>query len=329
MNVRDFDVPAEVAERYPTLFASHQSNGEFFNPWRTGNQKPRTTDLLKWQLSKNPHKAAKKAETPVAVDRAGLAPFNNATGAKSLWLGHATFLIEVDGFRALIDPVYGVVGAFVKRFTEHPFPLADLPPLDAVILTHGHYDHLDTQTLDTVAKLQPGAQFVAPLGQGRYVPRSAGEVLEVDWWQSIDFGGVEAVFLPAQHWHRRGAFDYNKGLWGGWMFRGSQTIFHAGDSGYFDGFKLLGELFEVDLALLPVGAFEPRWFMKSQHMNPEDSLQAFADLNASHFVAMHWGTYDLTDEPLNMGADEVRRLAEESGIAARVHAPAPGGFVGA
>jgi L-ascorbate metabolism protein UlaG (beta-lactamase superfamily) len=133
------------------------------------------------------------------------------------------------------------------------------------------------------------------------------------------------VFVPMQHWHRRGLRDYNKALWGAW--RVGDRVFHCGDTGYCDVFGLLGELFAFDIALMPVGAFEPRWFMKQQHMNPQESMRAFGELGASRFVAMHWGTYDLTDEPLNLGAERIVALAAEEGRARNVFVPPPGGLL--
>ncbi|MGM0554890.1 MAG: MBL fold metallo-hydrolase [Myxococcota bacterium] len=317
--------PAELVDRYPDFFADHCEDGEFFNPW-TGKTKPPFTDLLKWQFSKNPHKEQKRLEEPVAPTHAGLEEFEASDAAvKMLWLGHASFLVEVDGLRCLIDPVYGKVGAFVKRFSEDPYPLDDLPDVHAILVTHGHYDHLDTQTLRRCAEIWPDAHFLSPLGQGRYFPDACGEVRELDWWDRLEVRGVSVTLVPTQHWHRRGLTDHNKALWGGWVL--GDRVLHAGDSGYCEVFSLLGELFDLDIAILPVGAYEPRWFMKPQHMNPEEALQSFHELDADHMVGMHWGTYDLTDEPLNEGARRARELAEDSGLADRVHVPAPGEFV--
>ena len=327
VDVLPIDIPAALRDRYPDFFAPHCDDGEFFNPWRSRDNAS-FGDMLKWQFSKNPWKGEKKKEEPVEPDRDGLDQFRASDAAlKSIWLGHASFLIELDGWKGLVDPVYGTVGAFVKRFGEEPYPIEDLPSVDAVFLTHGHYDHLDVQTLRRVAEVNPDATFLSPLGQARYIPSEAGDVTELDWWERVDFGGIEAHFVPAQHWHRRGVFDQNRALWGGWVFRGSRTAFHCGDSGYCDLFSLLGELYDIDLAFLPAGAYEPRWFMKVQHMNPAEAVQSFRDLRADRFAAMHWGTYDLTDEPLNKGAEVVAEEARTAGVESALRLPRPGGFV--
>lgn len=327
MEPRPYPVSGDARARFPDFFAEHRRGSKFFTPW-AGGELPGFSDMLRWQFGTNPWRAEKRADEPPEPDREGLDRFlESDVSAGVVWLGQAGFLAVLDGFRFLIDPVYGTVGAFVKRLSAEPFPLDRLPPIDAVFLSHGHYDHLDVQTLRAIAELSPNARFCVPLGQRRYLPTACRDVVELDWWQALDFPGpVEAVFVPAQHWHRRGPFDQNAALWGGWMFRGSRTLFHSGDSGYCGVFELLGTMFDVDLAMLPVGAYEPRWFMKTQHMNPEESLQSFHDLGASRFVAMHWGTYDLTDEPPTLGAREIERLAAEAGVRGQVFVPRPGGF---
>jgi L-ascorbate metabolism protein UlaG (beta-lactamase superfamily) len=314
-----------IRERFPEYFAEHCDDGEFYNPW-SGKMGSNFGDLLKWQFSSNPHKERKRLEQPVAPDQQGLAAFEASDAdIKLVWLGHASYLLEIDGLRVLIDPVVGRAGVFVKRFSQDPYQLDELPDIHAVFNTHGHYDHLDKSTLARCAELWPEARFVTPLGQGRYLPRACGDVLELDWWERIDIDGIEGTLVPVQHWHRRGLADQNAALWGGWVFGG--RVFHAGDSGYCDVFSLLGELFDLEVAMLPVGAYEPRWFMKPQHMNPEEALQAFRDLGADHLAGMHWGTFDLTDEPLNEGAERIRELADEADLAERVHVPPPGGAI--
>jgi L-ascorbate metabolism protein UlaG (beta-lactamase superfamily) len=284
------------------------------------------TDLLKWQLSSNPWKAEKKLERPISPDFEGIDAFKRSTAEiRVLWMGHASFLVGIGDQNVLFDPVYGKLGPFISRWSDEPFPLSELPPIDAVFLSHGHYDHLDKETLDAVARANPRADFFVPLGQDSNLPRSCAHIHTFDWWDCARWNGLELTFLPTQHWHRRGLRDYNKALWGGW--RVGERVFHCGDSGYCDVFALLGKLFTFDVAMMPVGAFEPRWFMKTQHMNPAESLRAFQELGAERFVAMHWGTYDLTDEPLNLGGERIVALAAEEGVSSSVFVPAIGGLL--
>jgi L-ascorbate metabolism protein UlaG (beta-lactamase superfamily) len=154
-------------------------------------------------------------------------------------------------------------------------------------------------------------------------------VVELNWWQHIDVDGVKVHLVPAQHWHRRGAFDLNKALWGGFVLAGTHNVYHSGDTGYFDGFGLIGEVFgTIEAACLPLGAYEPRWFMQAQHMSPEQSLDALNALRAQHFVGMHWGAYDLSDEPLAAGPALVYGEAQRRGLGSdRLHVLHPGGSV--
>lgn len=248
-------------------------------------------------------------------------------GTKVLWIGHASFLVEFDGFRLLIDPVFGPASRFVPRKAPVPFGVEALAHIDCVLITHGHYDHLDVDSLKALRDAQDGDAFVVlPLGLGGAIPQGFKQVIELDWWGAVDFEGVRATLVPAQHWHRRGLTDTNKALWGGYVIEGTQVLYHSGDSGYFGGFRVIGELFpEIAVAMLPVGAYEPRWFMHPQHMNPTESLQAFDDLGAAHFIAMHWGTFDLTDEPLQQGAARLDELVDQQGRCAECfHVLQPG-----
>ena len=319
--------PAHLADDDLIYFAEHCGGGRFFNPWSQDLRPAGPLELLKWQFSSNPWAEDKRREEPLdSVDNA-LERFEAMASPKALWLGHASFLVDIDGFRALIDPVFGGASMFVPRKVPAPFAVEELPHVDAVLITHGHYDHLDRTTLGRLAREQgAGTTVVTPLGLGGVIPSGFERVVEIDWWTQVDFGGLEVALVPAQHWHRRGAFDTNRALWGGYVLEGSHTLYHCGDSGYFGGFEVIGEVFpEIKLAMLPVGAYEPRWFMRPQHMNPEEALQTFDDLGAARFVGMHWGTFDLTDEPLRQGAERLQKLVAEQGRDAdRYHLPRPG-----
>jgi L-ascorbate metabolism protein UlaG (beta-lactamase superfamily) len=267
--------------------------------------------VLKWsvvdRLTGKRRRAPDRAPVPtVAPDLARLAtPPARGEGARITWLGHASFLVQLDGVSLLIDPVLGErVAGVISRNVAVPIPAERLPHIDAALVTHSHYDHLDLPTLKQV-----GAPVYAGLGLRRLLEKEGLRCRELGWWQAAQVGGVEITFVPAQHWSRRGLGDTNRTLWGGFVVKGSSaTLYHAGDTAWFGGFAEIGRRFALDAALLPIGAYDPAWFMSPQHMNPEEALRAFQDLGARTFVAMHWGTFKLSDEPLD---EPPRRLEAE------------------
>ena len=218
-------------------------------------------------------------------------------GARLTWLGHASWLVQLDGVSLLIDPVLGdTIPGFIRRNGAPGVATRALPPITASLVSHNHFDHLDLPTLRQV-----GAPIVGGVGLTRYFARARLTVTELDWWASTRVGPVTVHFVPAQHWSRRGVSDANETLWGGFVVEGSSArVYHTGDTAYFEGFREIGRRFPaLDAALLPIGAYDPEWFMSKQHMNPEDAVRAFEDLGARNFLAMHWGTFKLTDEPLD------------------------------
>ncbi|MBL8602613.1 MAG: MBL fold metallo-hydrolase [Myxococcales bacterium] len=233
--------------------------------------------------------------------------------ASLTWVGHASFVLRLGGRVVVIDPVWSTrIQGVVPRHVAPGVALDALPPVDVVLISHAHHDHLD---LATLTRIGPNALYVVPLGVGALLKRNGlPRVIECDWWQSTRVGDLELTLVPARHWSMRGPFDRNDALWGGWVLRGPEgTAYHTGDTGYFDGFaEIRRRLGVIDWAMMPIGAYEPRWFMQPQHMNPDDAFRAFADLEARHFVAMHWGTFQLTDEPLDAPPGEITRLFEAS-----------------
>jgi L-ascorbate metabolism protein UlaG (beta-lactamase superfamily) len=234
------------------------------------------------------------------------------------FIGHATFLIQTSAENILTDPMYSeragplnLVGP--RRVRQPAVRLDDLPPISIVLLSHNHYDHCDVRTLRTLAvRFDP--LVVTPLGNGRLV-RSAGirRVEELDWWQASRASTLPVTVTPARHFSARSPLDRNRALWGGFMLAvpGSARIFFAGDTAYGPFFRDIRErLGPADLALLPIGAYEPRWFMQSVHMNPAEAVQAHLDLEAAESIGMHFGTFQLTtegiDDPLR-ALDEARR----------------------
>jgi L-ascorbate metabolism protein UlaG (beta-lactamase superfamily) len=233
----------------------------------------------------------------VEPDLAALAtPPAAGEGARLTWLGHASWLVQLDGVSLLIDPVLrDTIPGFIRRNVPPGVPVEKLPPIAATLVSHNHYDHLDMPTVRQV-----GAPVVTGLGMARYFSQGA-RLTELDWWGTTKVGAVTVHFVPAQHWSRRGLQDINETLWGGFVVEGSSArVYHSGDTAWFEGFREIGRRFpQLDAAMLPIGAYDPAWFMEKQHMNPEQAVQAFEDLGARRFLAMHWGTFKLTDEPLD------------------------------
>jgi L-ascorbate metabolism protein UlaG (beta-lactamase superfamily) len=218
-------------------------------------------------------------------------------GARLTWIGHASWLVQLDGISLLIDPIFShSIGPGMRRNVAPGIALAELPPIDAQLVTHNHRDHLDLPSLRGV-----GRPVLAGLGMAAFFTRASLPCSELGWWDGTRVGPVMVRFVPSQHWSQRGLGDTNATLWGGFVIEGSSArIYHSGDTAYFDGFSTIGQrLGTIDAALLPIGAYDPPWFMSKQHMNPEEAIQAFVDLGARNFVAMHWGTFKLTDEPLD------------------------------
>jgi len=326
--------PATLPDELRIYFADHCSGGVFFNPWQT-TAKPGAADLLRWRASSNPWAAAKrhKPEAEVLGD-AMQARDALPTSGRVTWLGHASTLVQIDDLTILIDPIFGKIGGLLPRAAAAPMSVAELPHVDAVLISHGHYDHLDASSLRALSKrFGPDLLFATPLGLSRSLPSRCKRRVELDWWQSIELNGASIHLVPAQHWHKRTFLDTNRALWGGWLVRGSgnapRSVYHSGDTGYFGGFAAIRHVFaDIDLAVLPIGAWEPRWFMKTQHMNPDDTVRALQDLGAGSLLAMHWGTFDLTDEPLDEGPRALQQALAQHGVTAeRAHVLAHGGSV--
>lgn len=273
-------------------------------------------NVVRWALvdrvtGKRNHRKPGEGAPAVTPDLAALkTPPPPGKGVRLTWLGHASWLVQLDGVSLLIDPVLGrSISGFVRRYAPLPIGVPELPAIDAQLVTHNHRDHLD---LPTVKKV--GAPVIAGLANARYFAR--GKCRELDWWQSATVGPVTITFVPSQHWSNRG-WDINQALWGGFVIESTTgaRVYHSGDTAWFDGFAEIGRRFPtLDAALLPIGAYEPEWFMRRQHMNPEDAINAFVALGARACFPMHWGTYQLTDEALAEPPAMFRRLWQERAL---------------
>lgn len=305
--------PDDLTASQRALFGDPRRGARYENPW---NPMPARSpkELLRWKLGANPWRARRAQTPPLPRHPDPVSGWRATSGDKLFWNGHATFMVQLDGLTFLIDPVFGSASVAVPRAQPSPLSVSNTPKPDVVVLTHGHYDHFEARTLARLGRAHPDALFVVPQGLERYLPRGLSYV-SLTWWECVHIQGLRLCATPAQHWHQRGLRDTNAALWCGWHIQGSaQTVYHTGDSGYVPGFgavtKTLGR---PDVMLLPMGAFEPRWFMGYQHMAPEDALRLWDDVGASHVVPMHWGTFDLADEPLDYGPEHFEGVLREQG----------------
>lgn len=320
--------------------AHHVSGGSgFTNPWSSWKEKT-FLDIVKWWCyRKNPFagvdEAALEKHYPVRdPDMNLLHKSQDNDEVRVLWIGHSTFLIQIDGVNLLTDPVFvercsPIRIAGPKRYRPTPCSIPDLPKIHAVLLSHNHYDHLSSTCTQQLKEHHDPVWFV-PLGHASWFA-SAGitKVVEREWWESAVFGEkLKVVLFPVQHWSLRTGLDRCKMLWGGWGVESIKTnmrVFFAGDTGYSDIFKEIGNVWgEIDLALLPIGAYEPYWFMGPQHVNPEEAVQISLDIKARQSVAMHFGTFALTGEsvlepPERLRAELKARNIDSSRFIVPVH----------
>ncbi|MFM7142694.1 MAG: MBL fold metallo-hydrolase [Alphaproteobacteria bacterium] len=263
---------------------------------------------------------------PVVVPNDGAFLRENARHSEPTvtWIGHSTLLVQMDHASFLTDPIWSERAsplAFAGPARRVPPGLAmeALPPIDFVLVSHNHYDHMDLPTLRALADRDPRTRFVVPLGNA---PTLAGagiaaeRVSECDWGGRVEVAGLQVVCLPAQHWSARGAFDRRVALWGSYAVIGpGRRFYFTGDSGYFDGFARIGREFgPFDVAAVPIGAYEPSAMMRPFHMDPEEALRAGRDVGARRILAMHHGTFDLTDEPIDEPPARFRAAATAAGL---------------
>jgi L-ascorbate metabolism protein UlaG (beta-lactamase superfamily) len=281
---------------------------------------PKMANVWKWQFSRNPQKAEKEKDNyrPPVIHHPG--PFHSH-GDSITWLGHASFLVRLQGRTFLVDPVLFDL-PLTKRRTALPCAPESFRPIDYLLLSHGHRDHLDAKSIKKVFALNPGLKAFGPLAMGKLVHHLVPglPLQEAGWYQqfNLDAGTVpELFFLPAAHWHRRGLFDMNKVLWGSFLIRTpTRSIFFAGDTALDSHFTDIRNLFGApDVCMLPVGAYKPAFLMQQSHLNPQEAVEAFNLLGGKTFIPMHYGTFDLSDEP----AGEPVRLLQEMAAAGKIN----------
>ena len=301
--------------------AHHLRDGTFVNTNGEAIKKP-FSELMKWQRESPDVTPITLPSVPPQQETLA-----NPSAAQVTWIGHSTFLLQVDGLNILTDPIFSeraspVSFAGPKRSTPPALTVEELPEIDVVLISHNHYDHLDKASIKALRAKQPDnpPRYYVPLGQKAWFDKlGITRVVELDWWASAEEGDIVVHAVPVQHWSSRSPFDRNKALWAGFLIDAPslRTLF-VGDSGYSDDFKTIAQrLGTVDLALVPIGAYDPRWFMKSAHMNPEEALLVVQEVGAKRAIGMHWGTFSLTDEPMA----EPGERADATGV---IETPKPG-----
>jgi L-ascorbate metabolism protein UlaG (beta-lactamase superfamily) len=278
--------------------------------------------VLKWALTRRPERWPRWVESVP-----GPPPLRKVAGRglRATVVNHATVLLQGGGFNLLCDPHWGgrcspVSWAGPKRVRAPGLRFEDLPPIHAVLVSHNHYDHLDRPTLKRLGRSFPQARLVTGLGVGAAIPREwDGRVRELDWWQAAEVApGLPVTYVPGRHFSARGPFDRWASRWGGFVaaFPGGPAYF-AGDTGYGRHFKMIRKRFgPMRLAVLPVGAYLPRWFMRHHHMDPGDAVKAFQDLGAAWGLGMHYGTFQLADEAYDAPGKELALALKAAGVAA-------------
>lgn len=302
--------------------SSHFDGKVFFNP---GGIAPRNlADLLKWQFGEKREKWPKEYPSPFH----GAKPQQRVPGEKACvtMIGHATLLIQTAGLNLITDPVFAdraspVRFAGPKRVNPPGVSFSDLPPIDYVLLSHNHYDHMDLAALNQLA-VEHGARIVCPLGNDTIVRSAAPEAdfLVGDWGDYFDLSEDVRVYLePCHHWSARGTRDRRMALWAAFLLKTpAGNIYHIGDTGFHEGinYKALHEKHgAVELAILPIGAYEPRWFMKAQHQNPAEAVEGHKLIGARTSIGHHWGTFQLTNEAIEAPLDALEAAKSNAGIA--------------
>jgi L-ascorbate metabolism protein UlaG (beta-lactamase superfamily) len=291
---------AKTNRYYAGSPSDHFDGLRFFNLDRLDTDRS-LVDVLRWKFKET------AARWPASVPGRQVVPDERVAGLRITMVGHATVLIQSGSINVLTDPVWSersspVSFAGPRRVMAPGIAFADLPPIDVVLLSHNHYDHLDMATLRQLHEVHEPL-IVTPLGNDTIVRQAIPEARLVtgDWWNQLALpGNATATIVPAYHWSARGTRDRRMALWGGFMLRTSAgLVYFSGDTGYGSGNifrEMRARIGAPDIALIPIGAYAPRWFMCNQHINPEEAVRIMEDLEAKHAMGIHWGVFQLTDE---------------------------------
>lgn len=300
----------------------HHAVGGFRNPW-PGYERPDAWTRISFVSRRLVSSALspRRYEAPRA-EPAARGPADGGDSRPAVtWVGHATLLLQLEGVNVLTDPQWSdraspLGWAGPRRLSPPGIPFEALPPIHAVVISHDHYDHLDRATVERLAA-RHAPLFVVPLGLAAWFrDRGIDRVVELDWWQAHEHRGLRFVCTPTQHFSQRTPWDQNRRLWASWAIVGATRRFYfSGDTGYFPGLREIGErLGPFDLAALAIGAYAPPRMMRPHHTDPEEAVQAFADLRGRVLLGMHWGTFDMTDEPFDEPPRRMRAETARRGI---------------
>jgi len=298
------------AEDPAALYAPHKNDdGTFFNPWM---ERPQRRGNRSWFWDRLFNKKEfdsfdEKKYSSVPNDYSYLSDsgFDSITFA-----GHASIIIKMNARTILTDPFFSKRALVIGKKVKIKFDFSKVPDQPVVLISHNHYDHLDKYSVKELIKKNP--VFIVPLGLKAYMAKlGAKEVHELDWWQSVSLGEITYTLLPSQHWSRRIGQAAGTTLWGGYLIKGSKTVYFSGDSGYFAGFREFGKKYDIDYALVGAGAYEPRWFMHYSHMNVAEFFRATDDLQTKTAIPMHFGVISLSDEPVLYPLYEVDKIIEQ------------------
>jgi N-acyl-phosphatidylethanolamine-hydrolysing phospholipase D len=324
--VPDLSMPAAES---PVVSAPHHLKRGFRNldPAYSYTMRSRALRLLGRTFEGWPERGA----PPAVLRNDGAELRANGQKPTLTWVGHSTFLIQIDGLNILTDPHWGERASPVKfagprRLVPVGMRFEDLPPIHAVVISHDHYDHLDAATVARLAR-EHAPRFFVPLGLTPWLrDHGVRDVVELDWWQSREFRGVRFVCTPAQHSSGRGLTDQNLTLWSSWVIAGrARRLFFAGDTGYFSGGKEIGQRFgPFDVAAIPIGGYSAYDRRHPNHVNPEEAVQLFEDVNARLMVPMHWGTFELNREPFQEPPQRLMREAVRLGLEEHIALLGPG-----
>jgi L-ascorbate metabolism protein UlaG (beta-lactamase superfamily) len=297
-------------------------DGIFCNTAHTKDHSP-MWGVVRWKLSPNPQREEKKRDSfalKTVIDNS----FTENRDNVIVWLGHSSFYIRLNGTVYITDPIESDLPT-AKREVAVPYSIGELGKIDYVLISHAHFDHFDIPTLKKTVAANPDIEILGPLGMSALLKEKSFASVkkqEAGWFQTFKTENNAVTFLPSKHWSRRGIFDFNKVLWGGFAITSDSTkIYFAGDTAKEpDFFASIDSVYNgFDVCFIPVGSYSPPFLMEDEHVNPEEALELFQTVHGKHFIPMHYGTYDMSDEPLGEPIGRLKANAQKTGVIDRIH----------